>query len=438
MTNSLLRSGCPDDFLTLGANGQAVFDSAWQIRETLRLRNQQAIADTLAIPQINDSGSRIDWYAPNPGRITSWAAASEEQRVSAIHYLEHCQTNVKLLSSQCLRSEKTVLQLFGSLLTKILQFPASQYIYLVDDKPVITFWGFVNQNENLREDSLACLQTQPPHAALTLPTSRPVETLVVSEKANEEPSRTPLSTPDIAAAYSMDTEPAPEADVMPAEKAVPQSKRRWWLVVPLLALVSVLAGSLYLIAQPAKDTVEAIETVETSPSQPAEPAESAPVVEPPASTLPLMQATVAAAETVEPPAPEIASQPVPKGTLVLPADQLKMGSTLFLNGTWQVRVQFSDPIAGKPPVLRYRIANNKGTVRLTNSDNVTCSAQIFSGLHQSGVLMIKSRGNARCDDGTRHVLPEISCKAGINGVAECTGRYEGDNLVPVTIQKVSN
>ena len=435
MTNSLLRSGCPDDFLTLGANGQAVFDSAWQIRETLRLRNQQAIADALAIPQINDSGSRIDWYAPNPGRITSWAAASEEQRVSAIHYLEHCQTNVKLLSSQCLRSDKTVLQLFGSLLTKILQFPASQYIYLVDDKPVITFWGFVNQNEHLREDSLACLQTQTPQPSLTVPTTRPAEPLVVNEKEEEEPARTAPSAPDIAAAYSAVTEPVPEADVLPAEKVVPQSKRRWRLVVPLLALVIVLAGMGYLIPQTAEETVV---TVEASQPQPIEPSEPAPVAETPASSLPLMLATVTPPETVEAPVTETPSQPAPKGALILPADELKMGSTQFLNGTWQVRVQFSDPIAGKPPALRYRITNNKGTVRLTNSDNVTCRAQIFSGLHQSGVLMIKSRGNARCDDGTRHALPEISCKAGINGVAECTGRYEGDNLVPVTFQKVSN
>jgi len=435
VTNSLLRSGCPDDFLTLGENGQAVFDSAWQIRETLRLRNQQAIADVLAIPQINDSGSRIDWYAPNPGRVTSWAAASEEQRAGALHYLEHCRTSAKLLSSQCLRSDKTVLQLFGSLLTKILQFPASQYIYLVDDKPVITFWGFVNQNEAPREDSLACLQIQTPREPLTVVTPRAVENAVASEKVSEpEPPQILTRTADLTAAYSMDADPTPEAAVVPVEKTVSRTWRRWLVAVALLALVIVLAGSRYLIPQTEQ---EAAAVVETSPPAITEPVGQPPVVEIP-NTLPLMQATVIPPETVEPPVPEVSAQPVAKGALVMSAEELKMGSTQFLNGTWQVRIQFSDPIAGKPPVLRYRIASNKGTVRLTNSDNVTCRAQIFSGLHQSGVLMIKSRGNARCDDGTRHVLPEISCKAGVNGVAECTGRYEGDNLVPVTFQKVSN
>lgn len=432
MTNSLLRSGCPDDFLTLGENGQAVFDSAWQIRETLRLRNQQAIADALAIPQINDSGSRIDWYAPHPGHITSWAAATEEQRVSALRYLEHCQTNVKLLSGQCLRSDKTSLQLFGSLLTKILQFPASQYIYLVNDKPVITFWGFVNQNDSVREDSLACLQIQNPREPLTVATPRMAETTAINEVTHER-----IHIPDLATAYSPDTEPAPEPVELPTQRSTPHSYHRWLSVAALVALLLVLAGSSYLIPHISSD--KGTDTApETSTPTVAESVGQKPVVVITRGNLPLMEATVVPPVVAEVPASEVVPQPVPKGTLVLPADELKMGSTKFLNGTWLVRVQFSDPISGKPPALRYRILNNKGTVRLANSDSVTCSAQIYSGLHQSGILMIKSRGNARCDDGTRHVLPEISCKAGINGVAECTARFEGDTQVPVTFQKVSN
>ncbi len=433
MINSLLRSGCPDDFLALGENGQAVFDSAWQIRETLRLRNQQAIADALAIPQINDSGSRIDWYAPNPGHITSWLAASEEQRTGALRYLEHCRTNITLLSSQCLRSDKTALQLFGSLLTKILQFPASQYIYLVDDKPVITFWGFVNQNEPLRENSLACLQLQKPREHLTPSTPRPVETAAVSEKAS---TAEPAHLPDLAL-YTVASELTPGPSVVPAEKTVPRTYRRWISAAALLALLLVLAGGSYLIPwlQSKEETLATPDVGLPPITEPVEPISEA---QPPPSTLPLMQATVIPPVVVEAPVPEVLSPPVSKGTLMLPADELRMGSTKFLNGTWLARAQFSDPVAGKPPTLRYRIMNNKGTVHLTNSDNVTCQAQIFSGLHQSGILMIKTRGSARCNDGTRHALPEISCKAGINGVAECTGRYEGDNQVPITFQKVSN
>lgn len=40
MAKTLLRSGNLDDFQSVGDNGQSVFDSALQIRETLRLRKQ--------------------------------------------------------------------------------------------------------------------------------------------------------------------------------------------------------------------------------------------------------------------------------------------------------------------------------------------------------------------------------------------------------------
>lgn len=51
MAKTLLRSGNLDDFQAVGGGGQAVFESALQIREALRLRKQQAIVDCLAIPR---------------------------------------------------------------------------------------------------------------------------------------------------------------------------------------------------------------------------------------------------------------------------------------------------------------------------------------------------------------------------------------------------
>ncbi|MWL74710.1 ssrAB-activated protein, partial [Escherichia coli] len=75
MAKTLLRSGNLDDFQAVGGGGQAVFESALQIREALRLRKQQSIVDCLAIPQVNDEGDRVDWYAPVEGSVSSWKAA---------------------------------------------------------------------------------------------------------------------------------------------------------------------------------------------------------------------------------------------------------------------------------------------------------------------------------------------------------------------------
>ena len=55
MAKTLLRSGNFDDYLALGENGQTIFNAALQIRETLRLRKQQTLADALAIPQPDEN-----------------------------------------------------------------------------------------------------------------------------------------------------------------------------------------------------------------------------------------------------------------------------------------------------------------------------------------------------------------------------------------------
>lgn len=157
MAKTLLRSGNLDDYQAVGGGGQAVFDSALQIRETLRLRKQLAMVDCLAIPQINDSGDRVDWYSPVEGQAVAWKAADVDARRRALRTLSATLDSAAALSRKSLQSGKTALQLFGSLLEKAVQFPGENHVFLVDGKPVITFWGFINLNENVRDDVLACL-----------------------------------------------------------------------------------------------------------------------------------------------------------------------------------------------------------------------------------------------------------------------------------------
>jgi hypothetical protein len=178
VAKTLLRSGNLDDFQAVGGGGQAVFESALQIREALRLRKQQSIVDCLAIPQVNDEGDRVDWYAPVEGSVSSWKAADEDARYRALRLLESTLSSVESLSKKSLQSPKTAQQLFGSLLSKAFQFPGENFLFLVDGKPVITFWGFVNLNENARDDVLECLRES----------LRPVEVPAPVEEPEPEPA----------------------------------------------------------------------------------------------------------------------------------------------------------------------------------------------------------------------------------------------------------
>lgn len=445
MAKTLLRSGNLDDFQAVGGGGQAVFESALQIREALRLRKQQAIVDCLAIPQVNDGGDRVDWYSPVEGSVISWKTANEDDRFRALRYLENTLASVESLSKKCLQSPKTAQQLFGSLLSKAFQFPSENFLYLVDGKPVIAFWGFVNLNENARDDVLDCLREslipEPAPVVIEDPEPEPEPTPAVTFEHADEPLIAPATVVRITPEALYEPEPAP-AVAPPVEEPAPApvvKKRRvplWSLPVAAVIVAAIAAPLLWPkqapSAEPAPAAAPAPQPVAIAPKP-------IKAVEPLAMNLPLHQAEVVESKAKEPdPAPvsaPVVIAAIPKDAMVMEAGQVKAGSTRFLNGTWRAMLDVKDPVTGKPPSLRYQIQNNKGFARVVHGDNVVCRVEVFSGLHGNGELMIKSRGNARCTDGSRYPMPEVSCKAGTSDVAECNARYDAKTVVPLTFKK---
>ncbi|KAB2168618.1 ssrAB-activated protein [Cronobacter sakazakii] len=469
MAKILLRSGDLDDFQSVGENGQAVFESALQIRETLRLR-KQPLVELLAIPQLNEEGDRVDWYSPVSGKVMGWASASREERERALRFLESALSSARALSKRCLESEKTAQQLFGALLAKAVQFPGANFLYLVDGKPVITFWGFVNLNQGARDDVLECLRE-----------AEPIEPeIIMTPQEEPEPEPTPLmmtepdapllATPPVTpapvapapaapvhasaaalAAYAAEAEAtAPPEETAPAPVKAPTPARRsrvplWTWPLAAAVVMGAVAASVtwYLLQQ--KETAAPTVSVAQIKAQEIAPAPvksvdapAAPVVPvAPTTSLPLAEAKVTPPAPVVEEKPVAAPAPVDKSALVMDANQVKAGTTRFLNGTWRLSIGSPDPITGKATSMRVEMKNNKGTARVTLGDNVVCKAELFSGLHQTGELMIKTRGKARCSDGSRYPMPEIACKAGPNDVAECTGRYDEKTVLPLTMKKVS-
>ncbi|MDM2826862.1 SrfA family protein [Citrobacter sp. Cpo089] len=437
MAKTLLRSGNLDDYQAVGGGGQAVFDSALQIRETLRLRKQQAMVDCLAIPQINDSGDRVDWYSPIEGKAVAWKAADEEARFRALRYLGSTLENAATLSRKSLQSGKTSLQLFGSLLEKAVQFPGENHVFLVDGKPVITFWGFVNLNENPRDDVLDCLRIADVPPVVTV--AEPEQEEEIAPEITFAEADAPLLTPvvDLPKPTEPEPQPQPQPPVIVNEPEVtappvqekPIRRLPLWSLPVAAVIIAAIVGPLLWKQQTAQPgpAVAAVEVAKV---------DMAPL---PAltSALPLHRAEVTPAVKKEKPVEgPVVIAAIPKDALVMDANQMKAGTTRFLNGNWRVMVDVKDPVSGKAPSLRYQIQANKGTARVVHGDNIVCRAEIFSGLHQSGELMIKSRGNARCTDGSRYPMPEITCKAGTNDVAACTARYDDHAEIPLTIKKI--
>ncbi|MGH8334524.1 MAG: SrfA family protein, partial [Pseudomonas sp.] len=170
MRGALLRSGKSGSFTALGETGQPVYRAALQLREAIRRKNPEMV-DHLAIPQSDELGNQIDWYSGLDGDVIPWSSATEEERAPARRQLEALKTALDELSQRFLGTDSGEQQqgdkaVFGKLLKRVIHFPDENFVYLVQGKPVLTFWGFEHAGTGNR-DPLHCLYQVPP--AFTLP-----------------------------------------------------------------------------------------------------------------------------------------------------------------------------------------------------------------------------------------------------------------------------
>ncbi|WP_312182929.1 SrfA family protein [Pantoea sp. CTOTU46764] len=445
MAKTFLRSGNLDSVLALGENGQPVWTSALQIRETLRLRRQTTLANCLAIPQVNERGDRLDWYAPFNGKVKSWLGASDHERRQALELLTLNQQDLQALSLRARDAENPAMRLFGALLSKTLQFPDQQYVYLVDGKPVITFWGFVDPQARSRDDALACLRDSledelppllpEPPAPAPLVVAPVIAPLIDVPPAAAEPVIEPKPEVEEPAAEVI-PEPAPEPEpVVPPRRAF--TVRPLMLLLPVAAVVAAgVAFWLHSAPQPAAISVADVPVPVSKPPAVMVKAEKL------AATLPQTAATVIAAPApvaapVAP--PEVVAEhtePAKADDLVMTTEDARVGSVKFINGTWRVTLRQTNLPTGKPPSLRYQMRNGKGTATITQGDNIRCKADVTAAMTSAGSMEVRSRYTATCSDKSRYRMPELVCKAG-DGIASCTAQYGADQVFPLTIKRES-
>nr|WP_255606588.1 SrfA family protein [Pantoea sp. DY-5] len=446
VAKTFLRSGNLDTVLALGENGQPVWTSALQIRETLRLRRQTTLANCLAIPQVNERGDRLDWYAPFTGKVKSWLGASDHERRQALELLTLNQQDLQALSLRARDAENPAMRLFGALLSKTLQFPDQQYVYLVDGKPVITFWGFVDPQARSRDDALACLRDSledalppllpEPPAPAPLVVAPVIAPLIEVPPAAAQPVIEPepeAEEPAVEVIAEAAPEPLPEP-VSPPRRAF--AVRPLMLLLPVAALVAAgVAYWLHSAPQPAAISVADVPVPVSKPPAVMVKAEKL------AATLPQTAATVVAAAPVATPVapPEVVAEhtePAKADDLVMTTEDARVGSVKFINGTWRVTLRQTNLPTGKPPSLRYQIRNGKGTATITQGDNIRCKADVTAAMTTAGSMEVRSRYTATCSDKSRYRMPELVCKAG-DGIASCTAQYGADQVFPLTIKRES-
>ncbi|MGD9880714.1 MAG: SrfA family protein [Reyranella sp.] len=130
-------------YRALGMAGDPVWRAAGQLRTAVTARLSRRHADLLAIPEVDPTGRQIDWYAPFEGTVHGLADLSEAERTAVLDEVRRLHDDMSSLAeSMEAPSRSGAERNFARLLRHALTAPGEDTLYVVDGKPVMTFWGF--------------------------------------------------------------------------------------------------------------------------------------------------------------------------------------------------------------------------------------------------------------------------------------------------------
>lgn len=428
-TGSLLRSDSLKNYTPLGEEGNPVYKWATQIRVAIRRNIGAENINVFAIPQVNEDGDILDWYAPESGSVVPWSSATRDEQISAKEQLADIQQKLLAAENRQDKSEDKEQTVFKRLLKHVIQFPDDQHVYLVNGKPVLTFWGFVNTDSAPSSDPLTLLRIP------ELPKPAEITSIPVHDTAVE---------------------------------ALPVKRRSlwWWLLLlPLLLLLFFLlrscnvlppsvnlggisAPDLALDIDPSLDldpsidistgihrgignidsklSADSIETpegilpeptAEEIPEQALESDESALEKQPELTPEPKEEEKVS-------PVPENSPRPEtpPQQPLELPKNPAENKSLDFLNGSWQANSGLMDA-QGRPVNLEYDFKDGKGDVRIRKNDGTVCTGKVEASMKGSE-LSFSDAGKIKCPNGKSFQPAKVQCKINSANQTVCEGSYK--------------
>ncbi len=143
MTGPLLSSEPLQRYRALGLAGDPVWRAAGQLRAAIAQRLSRDHADLLAIPEVDPSGRRIDWYAPFEGTVRRLADLGQGERQALLDKVHRLHGDLEGLAAGMEAPGRSGAERnFAQLLRHALTAPGEETLYAVDGRPVMTFWGF--------------------------------------------------------------------------------------------------------------------------------------------------------------------------------------------------------------------------------------------------------------------------------------------------------
>jgi len=426
----------------LGVRGEPLHHAQAQLRAVVRRRLGDRYFHLLAEPQPHDLGGRIDWYSERDGTVRALAALPETERDAARADIDALLADIDRVGQSLEAGPTEDGKLAGKSLRLAARRPSDEYLFLVDDQPVVVCWGY---------DTEA--------AGAVLPSAFTPTTVAAA------------APPPVAVAAA--SQPFGTMAVGPGGAAVLVREHfpwLFWLLAALLAILALMLAS-YLLRQcmPVPPDMNVSQLPPQAP-QPAQPA-------PPDPTIGLqgdlerardedgkLRATLASLRDEfarryaqcrppepprppdpprvverkpDPPPPERKPDPPPKPQVERkpdpppkpPDDRMRMPSAptndySFLKGCWRTDVFKHSPSHPGGTTTYCFDANGRGTMTFRNRDGRVCRAPATARFSGNTLRIVDS--DTRCSDGADWYADHLDCRSDQGSVARCSGQSQSD------------
>jgi hypothetical protein len=458
-------------YRALGLAGDPVWRAAGQLRAAIAARLSREHAELLAVPEAEPSGRTINWYAPFDGDVRRLGDLGDAERREMLDRVHRLHGEIAGLATQMEAVERSNAERnFARLLRQALTAPGEETLYVVDGRPVMTFWGF------------------------TADAALPGVFL---------PSLPPAVAPRVAAAPQLGRPEAVMASA-PAVAAVAAPRTVWWQWLLLGVVLMLILALLAWLVRPYLPRIEPYIEAEAreralgfAVRQPMELQQTrvATLVQD-NQELRLELARLAdelsrrggdcAAGIIGPgglivgsiggppiergagPDPGIAAndptkdpnKPGTKGgdvkgpdernkdknaaapnspkndagnnkkdepkPMVVPPEAKQKQDLAFLKGDWRSRTGLATATGEKDLRPNYTLDDKgKGKVSFTQKNGATCEAPAEARWDGTR-LVIEEKSNPRCSDGKTYARNTVNCEIGADGAAQCKGSQPGD------------
>jgi hypothetical protein len=357
-----LISAALSDHEALGVGGDPIYRAAEQIRTLLHKELGESVSQVFAVPVRNDKTNQIDWYSSVNGDILSFNQLSPEQQSSVKTKITECFSQIDTFRDR-LRNEigTDAAKTYASLLDSAKSFPSDDQIFVIDGKPVITFWGFKESLLSKADGS---------KAQLGIPVLPPLTGSGVGSE-------------------TINTNGANASLIQPAEpkKSVWQ-RYGWWLVLAILLLLGIPAilkscSTDFPLYKPKVDNANCPVVSETTSPPKAECAPDVAVV-PPVEKVPV------------PPEPEVVPLPPPPPPQVLSQKALEQNDLSVFEGKWVLTSELHVIGTGEKVIIDFDMGKGgNGSARLYNKSDGVCSGAATVSIKGSKNFIVK-QGRLNC------------------------------------------